>query len=467
MQLPRRDFLRLSAGSVGATLLTPGFLAAAGAPRPRRPESPDRAEAPQPAGPLVFDRSEYAARRARFMKKIPDGIAVLLGARTAPQNNELRYFTGVEVPGAILIMDGRRGESAIFYSTTEDYLRGENLDPMLATDPKQATGIERCYPARAFGSVFDRMVRGAGVIYTPFRTETAEPEVATEGAWDGRLTRPLRFVKLLEERSPGTRVQDCSEMIWEQRRFKTAAEVEAIRHAGRIGAAAGIAVMKAGHPDMYEYELAAVYEYECKRRGASELAFPTIISSAENHRYLHYCQYNRHLTDGDFLVVDAGARWHTYRVDTTISFPINGRFSPRQREIYTAALEISKGAVERYRPGLTGLEVGETIRKDLGRRGFDLSSSAFKRMRYFREAGVTHFVGLETHDAGGTDLPPDRPFEPGMVFASDVFGTWPDENLGVRVENTVLITEKGCEVLNPGVVREIDEIEALVGSQTV
>jgi Xaa-Pro aminopeptidase len=98
----------------------------------------------------------------------------------------------------------------------------------------------------------------------------------------------------------------------------------------------------------------------------------------------------------------------------------------------------------------------------LQEKGYDLNKDAFSSLRFFREGGITHYVGLATHDAGGRDLPPNRPLEPGMVFACDVFAVYPDENLGVRVENTVLITETGCENLNPGLPREISKIEVLM-----
>jgi Xaa-Pro aminopeptidase len=396
------------------------------------------------------------------MDQIPDGIAVFLGSLSGRQNNELRYFAGVEVPRANLIIDGSKGESTLFYTTDERYLRGENLSPALATDPLGATGVERHFPAEEFSTVFGQLMRGARVLYTPFDSEVAEPEVSTPSEWDGRPTRRRQFVAVVQARFPGVEVRNCSEAIWEQRRFKSPAEIDATLQAGRIGASAMVEVMKAGRPGMFEYELSSLFEYTCKRQGAKELAFPTIISSAENHPYLHYTQYNRLLVDGDFLVVDAGPKWQDYCMDTTISFPINGRFSPRQREIYQACLEISKGCLARYRPGLTGYQIGEEVRRELEEKGYDLSTNAFTRMRFFREGGITHYVGLETHDAGGPDLPPDRPLEAGMVFACDVFGTWPDEDLGVRVENTVVVTETGCEVLNPGIPREIEEIEALM-----
>ncbi len=396
------------------------------------------------------------------MDHIPDGIAVFLGSLSGRQNNDLRYFAGVEVPRANLIIDGTTGESTLFYTTNERYLQGENLSPLLASDPLGATGVEHHYPADEFSTVLGRLMGRTRVLYTPFDSEVTEPEVSARGEWDGRLTRRRQFAMAVQERFPGIDVRDCSEAIWEQRRFKSPAEIDATLQAGRIGASAMVEVMKVGRPGMYEYELSSLFEYVCKRQGARELAFPTIISSAENHPHLHYSQYNRLLVDGDFLVVDAGPKWQDYCVDTTISFPINGRFSPRQREIYQACLEISKGCLARYRPGLTGYEIGEEIRGELEEKGYDLSANAFTRMRFFREGGITHYVGLETHDAGGPDLPPDRPLEAGMVFACDVFGTWPDEDLGVRVENTVVVTETGCEILNPGIPREIDEIEALM-----
>ena len=474
--LRRREFLKWSMVSAGAGIALPAESSASAGVRevarpavsgdglargtPHGPKGPyDRVQ----DGPLVFDKAEYARRRSKFMEKHGDGVTVLLGSHSGPQNNEIRYFTGVEIPGTILIMNGRLGESTLLYTTSEGYLRGENLSPLLAEDPLGATGVDDYFPAERFSEVFGRLMTNNRVFYTPLDSEVAENEVSTRNEWDGRLTRRRRFAGVVQERFPTVEVRDCSEAIWEQRRFKSQAEVEVMRTAGQIGASAMVEVMKAGRPGMYEYELSSLYEYVCKRQGARELAFPTIISSAENHPYLHYEQYNRLLRDGDFLVVDAGPKWKQYCMDTTISFPISGRFSPRQREIYQACLEISKGCLARYRPGITGYAIGEEVRQELEDRGFDLTSDAFTRMRFFREGGITHHVGLETHDAGGRDLPPDRPLEEGMVFACDVFGTWPDENMGVRVENTVAVTEDGCEILNPGIPREIDEIEALMG----
>lgn len=420
---------------------------------------------PMHAKDLPFEKSEYAMRRAAFMENIPDGVAVILGSRSVPQNNDLNYLCGVDIPGTILIVDGIRKESIIFYSTSERYLKGEGLSAKLYSDPVVTTGIEKYYPADQFTEVLDNLAKETGLIYTFLKTEEREKEISTSDEWDGRPSREQRFAELLKKKYPDITIKDCSDILWKQRQIKTAAEIEEIRKAGILGAKAMIEVMKAGHPEQYEYELSSLFEYTCKKEGAPVLAFPTIISSAENHNYPHYCQYDRWLTDGDFLVVDAGPKINGYCIDISISFPINGKFTPRQREIYQACLEVSKGCIAFYKPGITGHEVGKKVRELLEAKGYDLSRNEFTRLRFFKEGGLTHWVGLIPHDAGGKDLDPDQELKPGMVFACDLMAIFPDEDLGVRVENTVLITETGCEVLNPGIPREIDEIEALMSNE--
>jgi Xaa-Pro aminopeptidase len=368
----------------------------------------------------------------------------------------------VKVPKAVLIVDGIRKDSHIFYTTTENYLLGEGMSVELARNSKEATGVEHWYRADQFTSVLNQLAAQAKVIYTPFRAEEASREVSANSEWDGRLTRESQFVKMLKERFPQAEVRDCVEKIWDLRRLKTPAEIELMRKAGRIGAQAMVEVMKAARPGQYEYELSSLFEYANTRMGCRNLAFDTIISSAENHPYLHYSQHNRLLANGDFLVLDAGPELDDYDIDITISFPINGKFTPRQREIYEACNEVSKASLALYRPGVTGLQVGEKVAEMLTQKGYDITKDAFTRLRFFKEGGLTHYVGLATHDAGGSDMPKNLPFKPGHVFASDVYAVFPGENLGVRVENTVLITETGCENLTPGIPRAIAEIEALM-----
>lgn len=424
---------------------------------------------------LLFDKSEFAARRSKLMEQVPDGIAVIIGAREVTgydeffQNNDFMYFSGVEIPNAMLIIDGVNKESILFFTITERKARGENISPDLVNNPIEYTGIERYYPIEQFSSRLARISSRVDVIYTSFKPEELMRECSNEkfnvlkhdvlfNEWDGRLTRELQFVKLLRDRFPQVEVKDCSEMIAKLRLIKSPAEIEVIRKAGKIGVKALIEMMKATRPGVYEYEIAAWYEYHCKKHGVRNLAYIPIISSEENHPYLHYHKHNRLLRDGDFLVVDAGPDVDYYDVDITISYPANGKFTPRQKEIYEACYEMEKACISLYRPGITCGEVNEKVKEILRQKGYDLSKDIFKIITR-RGGGCSHGVGMAVHDAGGG---PRGPMQAGMVFACDILAVFPEENLGVRVEDTVLITEDGCENLTAGLPRSVAEIEKLM-----
>jgi len=425
---------------------------------------------------LIFEKSEYAARRSRLMERIPDGAAVILGAQEVIgykpyfQNNDFMYFSGVEIPDSILIVDGMNKESVLFFTFSERQARSENISVDLVRNPVEYTGIEKYYPVEQFTSYLSRLTSRGHALYTSFKPEELMRECAGEklrtlqrnivfNLWDGRLTREQQFVKLLRERFPRVPVKDCSPMIEELRVIKSPAEIDLMRRAGRIGVKAHIEMMKATRPGVYEYELAALFEYVCKKEGAQDLAYNVIISSEENHPFLHYYKHNRLLEDGDFLVVDAGPDVGYYDVDISASYPANGRFTPRQREVYEACNEVEKACMSFYRPGITCEEVNERVKDLLRRKGYDLSKDVFQIMTR-RGGGCSHYVGMAVHDAGGG--PRGGALKPGMVFACDILAVFPDENLGVRVEDTVLITRDGCENLTAGMPREIEEIEALM-----
>lgn len=411
------------------------------------------------------------------MDMIPDGVAIILGAQNQLgyneyfQNNDFMYFSGVEIPNSILLIDGQRKESILFFTITEKAARNEGISLDLVRHPKEVTGIEKVYPLEQFSSYLNGL-SSQGTLHTSFEPEELMRECTNEkfrifsnnvtlNVWDGRLSRELKFVKLLKERFPQLEVKDCSEMIRGLRMIKSASEIELLRKVGRIGVKAHIELMKATRVGMYEYELAALYEYLCKKEGAQDLAYYVIISSGENHPYLHYYKHDRLLQDGDFLVVDAGPDYGYYDVDITISYPANGIFTPRQREIYEASLAVQKSCLNLYRPGITCEEVREKVKDILREKGYDLSKDIFQIRTVMMTGGCTHFVGMAVHDVGGGPAS-QGPLRPGMVFACDIYGVFPDEDLGVRIEDTVLITEEGCENLTQGMPREIDEIEALM-----
>ena len=420
---------------------------------------------------LLFDKAEYAARRQKFIEKIPDGTAVIFGAQPIAsyypyaQANDFLYLTGVELPNAALIIDGALKTSTLFFTSTEAAARANGLPADVVKNAQAVTGIERVLPYEGLTQQLAALAGRAKVLYTPFRPEELYRESSTEkfgtlqrnmtlNPWDGRLTRELQFVRVLKDRFPQLEVRDCSAFIWELRTIKSPAEIDLMRKVGRIGAKAHIELMKATRPGMFEYELSAIVSYVSEKEGAQESAYGIIISSGENHPYVHYAKHDRKLKDGDIIVCDAGPDMNYYDIDITTTFPANGKFTPRQKEVYEASLAVHEACLKVYRPGLTSAQCLSEVDEILKKQGFDLTKDYFRRMR----GGFGHYVGMATHDVGGGP----QVLKPGMVFANEPYTFYGEENLGVRVEDTVLITETGCEVLTPGIPRSVKDIDALM-----
>lgn len=424
-----------------------------------------------------FDKSEYAARRAKFMEQIPDGVAVILGATTPAsdrqffQSSDFFYFTGVEIPNAVLIMDGMSKVSTLFFSISETEAQGEGISLELVRKPVEVTGIERISPIERLSSTLSRLSLQTDVFYTMFRSEELSRENTNEkfralqrtmtmNMWDGRLTRELQFVKRLKEKFPHITVKDCSPLFWNLRKIKSPAEIDLLRKAGQIGVKAHIAVMKATRPGISEQELAALFEYVCKKEMAQELAFYVILMSGPNHAFGHYHKHDRVLKNGDFIILDAGPEYGYYNADISSTFPANGKFSAKQKKIYEMAYGIRKTCLDNYRPGITFKDVGEKVKQFLIQEGYDPEDRKFRGL--IRYGGYNHSIGLATHDPMGTFSGPEEVLRPGFVFACDINIPYPDQEMGIRLEDTVVITEKGYENLSQGIPRSVAEIEDLM-----
>jgi len=426
---------------------------------------------------LIFPPEEYASRRARLMEKIGDGVAIFLGA-TQPvgdtqfyQNNALMYFCGVEIPGSILVIDGRTKKSTLFFTIDEREAESEGISLELVRNPKEVTGVEHVLPRDQFGNFLVRFNNQARQVYTMFYPEELMRENTREkyNAWqrsmvlelfDQRLTRELQFVGQITRKFPRVEVKDISPIFWDLRKYKSPLEIEVLKKAGEIGVKAHRAVIQSCAPGIKEKELAALFQYVCLKEGAQDLAFYTIIMSGKNHAFGHYHRYDRTLKDGDFVILDAGPDYKYYNVDLSTSFPVNGHFSARQRELYQKAFIVRQACLDSYRPGITLKQVGENIKAYLKARGLSPDDPQVKgEIRY---GGYNHSVGLATHDVMATFSGPDEVLKPGFVFACDIQVIHPEEEIGIRLEDTIVITKDGYINLGQGLPRTIDEIEELM-----
>jgi len=443
--------------------------------------------APEAEGPLsqevafvrsgsLVETTEYAARRQSLMEKIPDGIAIIPGA-TSPldgdqffQSNDFFYFTGVEAPNAWLIVNGISRRSTLFLTLDEHDARGEGIPPELATEPASFTGIEEARLVEEMPSHLGDLAAEIGIFYLSYQPEElpgmntkevfrAFQRTVTENAMDGRLTRELQLADRLHELYPGVETRDCFETIQILRKVKSPAEVELARQAAQIGVRAHLEFLRSTEVGMPERALAALFEFVARREGAQGLAYETIIMAGEHHPWGHYHRHDRTLEDGDFIILDAGPDYAYYNADISTSFPANGRFTLEQRELYELGLGIRQVCLDNYRPGTTFSEVGAQVEAWLTEQGLDPTERRFRGL--IRWGCYNHPVGLATHDVMASMTGPDEPLEPGFVFACDI--NMPEsETMGIRIEDTVVITADGYENLSAGLPRTVEEIETFM-----
>jgi Xaa-Pro aminopeptidase len=253
-------------------------------------------------------------------------------------------------------------------------------------------------------------------------------------------------------------ITDLGGQLAELRLVKDSVEVARLRRAAAITAKAQRAAMEGARPGMHEYELEAIVEFVFRSNGAERVGFPTIVGSGPNSVILHYDKNRRRTEENDLVVIDAGAEYGYYTADVTRTFPVSGKFTKRQREIYELVLATQLAIIDSIRPGRSARDMNGIARRYLRDNSKDLCGDATCD-RYLPH-GVGHWLGMNVHDVGSYN----RPFEPGMVLTVEPGIYIPAENLGVRIEDDVLVTEEGHEVLSAGAPKTVAEIEAVMAA---
>ncbi|MCK5057963.1 MAG: aminopeptidase P N-terminal domain-containing protein [Candidatus Aminicenantes bacterium] len=410
---------------------------------------------------------EFVKRRVALMGQVKKGMIILFADPDHPpasrfrQDNDFYYFTGCDDLNAILVMIPRTGETALFLprlKRREKRMYGDNLlgDPGAG----KKTGLTGIYPL----DYFKKYVAGKGkkadrtfyvrlspkdeVSYN--RREAAMfRERRARNPFNDQIPADLYRVNKLKEQYPAFAVKDVVPFIDRMRLLKTPREIEILRLNGKISAEAIKRAMLATRPGAYEYELEAAAMNVILKNGANGPAYAPIIGSGPNSCIFHYNKNNRQMEAGDVVLMDFGADLAHLCMDITRTWPVSGTFTPEQREVYRAVLEVQKACIAAYRPGITAKDVRRRVAKVLKEKGIDM-----KGLR----GGMHHYVGLSVHDVG----PKGIPFREGMVFTIEPGLYYPEKNLGIRIEDTILITKDGCEVLSKDVPKEIAEIEALL-----
>jgi Xaa-Pro aminopeptidase len=415
-----------------------------------------------------YSKEEFVRRRAALMDQVTDGMIVLFGAASPQsgahfrQDNDFYYFCGVEDLGAVLVMIPQTKQSHLFLpvqSSREILFGGANL--LNDKDFAAKTGLSSVQPSGMFDEMLARQAGRDGLLYvrlSPRDTvDNARYETKLFQARRNRLFYNAQIsldsfrISALRERYPYCTFKDVTSSIDELRVIKSAEEISVLRRNGKSSAEAVRLAMLTGKPGAFEYEIEAAAMSVVLKNGARSFAYPPIVGSGPNSCVLHYEKNSRQAQDGEVILMDFGGELEYMCMDISRTWPANGRFSPEQREAYEAALEVLKACIEAYRPGVTSRDVQKHVAEKMAKLGLDPRG---------QRGGVGHYVGMCTHDVG-----PRGPLREGMVFAIEPGLYYPEKNLGIRIEDTILITKDGCEVLTGDVPKEIADIEKLLATR--
>jgi Xaa-Pro aminopeptidase len=390
-------------------------------------------------------REEYQARRIQLRKSL-DGVLVLFARadddlRDYIQEPNFLYLTGWRDPGAVLMMTA--DEEILFLpprSRTAEVFYGRVIDPN-DSDVFEKTGFRAVLPKSAIETTFLRLIEKAPKVYA----ESNDPQA-----------EKLNALAPLHEQG------NTTALVGHLREFKSPAELALIQKASNATTAAHLAAWQAMKPGKAEYEIAAVMTNTYLSMGCERSAYAPIVGSGPNSVILHYSANKRRMDAGEVVVMDVGAECGDYATDVTRTVPVTGKFSARQREIYEIVLGAQKAAIAAVKPGM---KIG---RRDddgsLNKIAFDYINTHGKDSKgqplgkYFVH-GLSHHVGLDVHDPG----PVNMELKPGMVITIEPGIYIPEENLGVRIEDTILVTESGARILSGALPKEVEAIERLVG----
>jgi len=391
---------------------------------------------------------EYRGRREALRKEIKGGVILLVGAREGDhgdirtgffQEPNFRYLTGWVEPGAVLVITP--GEEMLFIprrDPEQEKWTGPKADP--ADDGiREITGFDFVEPSETFESRLPELIGSAADVYTL----TGQPYAERL-----RALLPLRELK------------DAGSAIARLRMMKSKAELALMRRSVEATIAAHRAAWKRMKPGLFEYQIAATMMEVYRDAGCERDAYAPIVGSGPNSTVLHYSSNRRRFDAGEVVLMDVGAECSGYAADITRTVPAGGRFTERQREIYKIVLGAQKAVIGAVKPGMTLNRNGPNSLYQIAYDYIDshgADSEGHSLGRYFTH-GIGHHIGLDVHDAND----PARPLAAGMVITVEPGIYIPEESIGIRIEDMVLVTEDGGEVLSSALPKEPKQIERAV-----
>lgn len=433
-------------------------------------------------------RSEYARRRKALMAQmVPNSIAILPAAAVAVRNRDVehvyrqdsdfQYLSGFPEPEAVIaLIPGREhGEYVLF--CRERNPERELWDGLRAGQEGAVRdfGADDAFPISDIDDILPGLIEGRDRVYS---------SIGSHPEFDRHLMDWINSIRSKARlgAQPPNEFEALDHLLHDMRLYKSAAEIKVMRRAADISARAHVRAMQACRAGLHEYSLEAELDYEFRKGGAKMPAYGSIVAAGRNACILHYQQNDALLRDGDLVLIDAGCEIECYASDITRTFPVSGRFSPEQKAIYELVLEAQQAAFAAIGPDKHWNQAHEAtvqvITQGLVRLGLlkgevdELIARDAHRAFYMHRAG--HWLGLDVHDVGEYKVGGEwRVLEPGMTLTVEpgiyiapdnlsVAKKW--RGIGVRIEDDVVVTKKGCEILTGAVPKSVADIEALMAT---
>jgi Xaa-Pro aminopeptidase len=427
-----------------------------------------------------FTADDFRERHRRIFSRIGSESSVFIrgggpvgGFEVFRQTNEFYYLTGIAVPQAYLLIDGARQRSALYLPHRDPHTVSEGA-ALSADDEgavKEISGVDAVYGLEQLSEHLAHSPANFYLPHSPAEGRLACQDTLRHAAkavaadpWDAEPSREEKLIRKLCEKRPNAIIHDLSPLLDEMRLIKSPGEIAVMRRASALSARSVTEAIRSTRPDLYEYQLGAIAEYVYWMNGASGEGYRPIIASGKNIWYSHYYRNDSLLQSGDLVLMDYAPDIHNYTSDIGRMWPINGRYSPVQRQLYGFMVKYHRAVLKNIRPEVTPRQVlaeaADTMRPVAEATEFAKPIYREAALRALDFTGhLSHPVGMAVHDVGRYF---DRPLMPGLVFSVDPQLWVPEEKLYVRVEDTVVVTEDGVEVLTADCPTDLDAIEALM-----
>ncbi|MBS6500716.1 MAG: aminopeptidase P family protein [Clostridium sp.] len=410
-----------------------------------------------------MNKEFYKNNRSKVLESIDDNSLLILFAGKAPKktadekypftpNRNFYYLTGIDEENHILVLSKINGK-------TNEYLFIKEVDPIAEKwegktirkeEVSEICMIEDVKYLGEFNNFIEKVVLNKEEINIYLDLEAGNTS--------------YKYVNEIKHKYYNINIKNAFKLIGNLRLIKTDEEVSRIRKAIDITIEGVKELMRNSKSGIKEYELEAYFDFICKKNGVKDFAFKTIAAAGKNATVLHYVTNDSELKDGDLILFDLGAQYKYYNGDISRTFPINGKFTERQKEVYNAVLRVNEKVIKEMKPGVKFVDLNKKAKDWISEECISLGLMTEKDdVSKFYYHSIGHSLGMDTHDIELENR--DVTFEPGMIYTVEPGIYIENEGIGIRIEDDVLITEDGNEVLTKEMIKTVEEIEAFMADK--